>query len=361
MSENNRFKKRIKDLKISLHYQQQIQPNLIDQMTIYQCNECGKTFINNEYLNSHLKRRHNIDQNIDKENIQDSDENTRHTTPEHEKYRTETDRLQSEIKVLKEKLNNTERYFNPHGDQSPDHGTVKIQKSPMYSTESLKDVKQLQKQFDDLKNMVQTELNTIRAQRLANETSSQENLLRKVFEKLENKSELQQAPSIPQTIQNERRDNYIQTDDDLFENISKPTSVVPVEQQNLNPTDSGNLMKRQVYQKKDERSKSFLHNVDELSTEREEKMPNLNLVTENVEKKMEAKTKKEIEKLGEELNKKVNIFKQSTFNQKFLCGISISGVSNAAYGGYMSTLGDYDISHYFLFLTDKNVADSCTR
>lgn len=293
MSENNRLKKRVKDLKLTLHYQHQFQQNINDQISIFQCSECSKTFINDKYLSAHLKRRHNIDQKVDKENLE-SEENTVHTTPEHEKYKMETDRLQSEIKVLKEKLNNTERYFNSdNGNLSPEHGTVKIRRSSITNNERY-DIKDLQKQFETLKDMVQTELNMLKTQKVVEK--SQETLLQKVFDKLESNGQSNY----------ERRNSYVQTDEVDSESVKSKSLVM--KQKTLKFEDD-NVKSRPV--QKDKREQSSFIEIDspmEVENQVVSEKVDIQQVQEKVEKKLEEKTKKEIEELGEQLSKKVCIF-----------------------------------------------------
>lgn len=317
-SENNKLKKKIKDLKMTLHYRHQLQQTLNDQITIYQCNECGKTFINNEYLNAHLKRRHNVsDYKIEddlKDNVcQESPEHTLHTSPEHEIYKTEADRLQSEIKILKEKLNNAERYFHPdsHTSQnlSPNHGTVRIQNNSMY-IECYNDIKGLQQQFELLKTMVQSELQLLKSQKL--EQEKHDHWIQKVFDKLE-PNKICDTTTNHNVASIDCRNSYTQTDetsDQIREDIKQQTQFdnISVEHQN-SPVKvvASSKQRRPSIQKSDDRPSRFIKIVDSMTTTgNSNNMSDLQLVQE-VEKKLEEKTKREIEQLGEQLTMKVTL------------------------------------------------------
>uniref|UniRef100_A0A0C9R5A2 Dzip1_0 protein n=1 Tax=Fopius arisanus TaxID=64838 RepID=A0A0C9R5A2_9HYME len=63
---------------------------------IHKCPHCPKTFISSVFMSSHLTRRH-------------SNQSIPISSPVHEEYRAEAEKLHNEIKNLKERLNETER------------------------------------------------------------------------------------------------------------------------------------------------------------------------------------------------------------------------------------------------------------
>ncbi|XP_043287467.1 uncharacterized protein [Venturia canescens] len=71
----------------------------------HKCPECPKTFVSALFMNAHLSRRH---PNVSRVSL---------SSPAHEQYRAETEKLHNEIKSLKERLNLTERVIRNETDK----------------------------------------------------------------------------------------------------------------------------------------------------------------------------------------------------------------------------------------------------
>ncbi|XP_076242360.1 DAZ interacting zinc finger protein 1 isoform X2 [Calliopsis andreniformis] len=80
---------------------------------IYKCPYCPKTFISSVFLNAHVMRRHTYTPDLYVT-----------SSPVHEHYRNETEKLHNEIKSLKERLNETERVIRNESDKVSDKKTV---------------------------------------------------------------------------------------------------------------------------------------------------------------------------------------------------------------------------------------------
>lgn len=157
-------RKQIKELKSALNCQIVSTQN----MPIFQCNECPKAFSTEEYLLAHIKRRHDSFTNIGVSGTS---------------FQAETDKLQLEIKALKERLNNTEKYIQ-HDDQQ-ETSKEKLKKSDHsvkpHENNLLSD---LQHKFEILKVHVDNELRILQTQKF------DEQKYEKWFETFLNKLEL---------------------------------------------------------------------------------------------------------------------------------------------------------------------------
>ncbi|GJQ85625.1 hypothetical protein Trydic_g20175 [Trypoxylus dichotomus] len=184
------LKKKVKELKESV--QPQITPeNLIP--TSYKCNVCCKMFVSEEFLVAHIKRRHEIDNNP---------------------FQTETDRLQLEIKELKERLNSTEKYIQ--SDSSTKFAQLKQEIIPnndavIGNTAPVDDLKD---KFDHLKTYVEQELTTLRQEKHYQE--KYEKWFELVFQRLDNsRNELQEKQEVLHVTVEEdklvRKDSSTQT------------------------------------------------------------------------------------------------------------------------------------------------------
>lgn len=125
-SETNSLKRRIKDIECS--------PPA--EVATFRCNECSKAFAAEEYLFAHVKRRHE----------------TSNTA-----YQEETNKLQLEIKELKERLNITERLVQQEQTNEKD---VDVSKALSYSK-----LEELQQKFEILRTHVENELKLLHTQK----------------------------------------------------------------------------------------------------------------------------------------------------------------------------------------------------
>nr|CAH7737657.1 unnamed protein product [Callosobruchus chinensis] len=98
----------------------------------FRCDKCVKAFLNEDYLNSHIKRRHN---DISK-------------TPNNGDKTPETDQMQSEIKELKERLNATEKMLK----DKTDHADMKENKG------NDQEVREIYNKFEKFKEQVENEI-----------------------------------------------------------------------------------------------------------------------------------------------------------------------------------------------------------
>ncbi|KAI4464698.1 zinc finger protein dzip1 [Holotrichia oblita] len=140
------LKKQVQELKQpvqqQLQHQQQIMPDNFLPAT-FKCNICCKMFVSEDFLLSHVKRRHEIDNNP---------------------FQTETDRLQLEIKELKERLNSTEKLIQ--SDSNTKILQQKIESIP--NNDAVIEnthVDDLKDKFDHLKVYVEKELTVLRQEK----------------------------------------------------------------------------------------------------------------------------------------------------------------------------------------------------
>ncbi|XP_018561298.1 zinc finger protein DZIP1 [Anoplophora glabripennis] len=105
----------------------------------FKCDKCPKAFSSEEYLNSHIKRRHN-------------DENRTSTN-------AETDQLQSEIKQLKERLNITEKLL-----QEKDEQTQNVKLKENENENKLKVIEILEK-FEKFKDKVEYDIKMLQIEK----------------------------------------------------------------------------------------------------------------------------------------------------------------------------------------------------
>lgn len=102
----------------------------IDQRASFKCDQCNKVFSTEEFLNSHIKRRHSLQQE------------------------PETEKIQMEIKELKGRLNNAEKMIQKeHEIESNISKEVDVRK-----------LEDLQQKFEDLRLQVQSELKILQTQ-----------------------------------------------------------------------------------------------------------------------------------------------------------------------------------------------------
>jgi uncharacterized C2H2 Zn-finger protein len=104
----------------------------IDEKTTFKCEQCSKVFSSQEFLNSHIKRRHSF--------VEEA----------------EADKLQMEIKELKGRLNSAEKMIQKEQNHEVDTNVSKEVES--------KKIEELQQKFEDLRVQVQSELKILQAQ-----------------------------------------------------------------------------------------------------------------------------------------------------------------------------------------------------
>lgn len=138
------LKKQVQELKqpVQQQHQQQIMPENFLPAT-FKCNICYKVFVSEDFLLSHVKRRHEIDNNP---------------------FQTETDRLQLEIKELKERLNSTEKFIQSDSNTKVAQQKVEVIPNNDAVMENIH-VDDLKDKFDNLKVYVEKELTVLRQEK----------------------------------------------------------------------------------------------------------------------------------------------------------------------------------------------------
>ncbi|KAF5298488.1 hypothetical protein FQR65_LT01267 [Abscondita terminalis] len=132
-------KTQVKDLQSTLT----CQITNTQSIPVFQCGQCPKVFSTEEYLLAHTQRRH---------------ENVSYGTS----FQVETDKLQSEIKALKERLNNTEKFIH-HEDEKL--SAKFISSSIKNNTVENTLLTELQHKFEMLKMHVDNELRMLQTQK----------------------------------------------------------------------------------------------------------------------------------------------------------------------------------------------------
>lgn len=93
----------------------------------FKCTKCPKAFSSEEFLNSHIKRRHTNAEN----------------------YNSETDKLNMEIKELKERLNNTEKLLKEQKEKCPENGFLDASNGKLHLSEVLDKFEKFKLQMDE--------------------------------------------------------------------------------------------------------------------------------------------------------------------------------------------------------------------
>ncbi|XP_011145634.2 zinc finger protein DZIP1L isoform X1 [Harpegnathos saltator] len=123
---------------------------------IHKCPHCPKTFVSTLFVNAHVARRHSY--------ISDM---CLSTSPVHEHYRAETEKLHNEIKTLKERLNQTERIIMNESDKlldNPERDYIRNMKKNEYNVTTT-DKQEQRKYQEDISNLKDMLFNEIRALR----------------------------------------------------------------------------------------------------------------------------------------------------------------------------------------------------
>lgn len=162
----------------------------------YKCDTCSKLFASEDFLLAHIKRRHSIQQNLST------------------MYEEETNKLQLEIKQLKERLNSTEKLI--HFD--PDNEKENVKERRM-SEEYIK-IYELQQKFEALKVHVENELKLLQTQKNFQEKYE------KWFEETIHKTKpINEEKKIESNSIAERRNNGTQTEE--IRKVMRESAVSP--------------------------------------------------------------------------------------------------------------------------------------
>lgn len=184
--ELNHEKKKVQDLE-----------NMPQPLNIatYKCDNCSKLFASEEFLLAHIKRRHEMQQNMSTI------------------YQEETNKLQLEIKELKERLNSTERMI--HFD--PDNEKENVKERQM-SEEYIK-IYELQQKFEALKVHVENELKLLQTQK------NFQDKYEKWFEETICKTKINDEKKTEALSGRERRNSATQTEE--FRKVTRESAVSP--------------------------------------------------------------------------------------------------------------------------------------
>lgn len=160
---------------------------------LFKCPQCNKLFSTEEFLNSHIKRRHSASVPLDEQKL-------------------ETDKLHLEIKELKGRLNSAEKMFQQ--EQS-------LNGSPAKELDTKK-IDELMQKFEELRLHVQSELKIIQSQH------SLETKYEKLFEVFSNQKLQQKEENVVESCRR-RRESTTQTD----LKVDAPKVLEEIEKENI--------------------------------------------------------------------------------------------------------------------------------
>lgn len=337
-SEVHKLKKKVRDLKSTLQIVQKYKPIGVtnEEIGTFQCNECNKLFVNLEYLKAHILRRH-PNNDIDIENVKNV-ENQINNSPIHTQYKAETDRLQMEIKSLKEKLNNTERFFQNEDQKHKNEDKLEknvAQNANKNSDEYYKGIEKLHEQFELLKTQIESELHTLKEQK--NDQTKYDKMMEHIITKLDEKSNIEDtkdASRIQTTAQihKENDDKEIQVDIQVNEKKKLPRADNVVDVTTEQKSETEKIVKKVAPSPKKQSDGPKLRDsptrfikvsesptklsvttidVADSSTKIETPTPqniaaDISKVKEEVGKELEEKTKQNMEKFSEEITEKMS-------------------------------------------------------
>ncbi|KYN13666.1 Zinc finger protein DZIP1L [Trachymyrmex cornetzi] len=124
---------------------------------VYKCPHCPKTFVRAIFVNAHIARKHSY--------ISDMGVSS---SPVHDHYRAETEKLHNEIKTLKERLNQTERVIRNESDKLLDNSEKDYSRNTNKNEYDFSRVDRFQEQrryqedIGSLKNMLFDEIRALR-------------------------------------------------------------------------------------------------------------------------------------------------------------------------------------------------------
>uniref|UniRef100_A0A6P7GRQ8 Zinc finger protein Dzip1 n=1 Tax=Diabrotica virgifera virgifera TaxID=50390 RepID=A0A6P7GRQ8_DIAVI len=138
-----KLKQELKELK---QYIEELESHISSSRNVtarYPCETCSKMFSSEDYLNSHVKRRH--------------------STPENKNVQTEAEKLHSEIKELKERLNTTEKFIQ----EKPSPRDAENFKEVSTETEgkTAKLVCEIQESFEKFRDQVEDKMNSLQTEK----------------------------------------------------------------------------------------------------------------------------------------------------------------------------------------------------
>ncbi|XP_072767864.1 uncharacterized protein Dzip1 [Anoplolepis gracilipes] len=123
---------------------------------IFKCPHCPKTFVRAIFVNAHIARKHSYISDMSVV-----------TSPVHEHYRVETEKLHNEIKTLKERLNQTERVIRNESDKLLDNAqdyTRNTSKNEydISNLDRFQEQRRFQEDIGSLKSMLFNEIRALR-------------------------------------------------------------------------------------------------------------------------------------------------------------------------------------------------------
>lgn len=187
VQENKDLKSYINELKIEVN---ELRKDL--NVASFKCEQCSKLFATEEYLSAHIRRRHEVQ-----------------ITP----YQEETNKLQLEIKQLKERLNSTEKIV--HLDEKGSQDNLDNSK-----------VSELQHKFEILKVHVENELKLMQTQK--NFQEKYERWFEDAFSKIHTMSSDSGGLKVQQDdLGCHRRDSMTQTDTLVKNVVTRDVGVSP--------------------------------------------------------------------------------------------------------------------------------------
>ncbi|KYM81764.1 Zinc finger protein DZIP1L [Atta colombica] len=149
----------VKNLKERSKEKRKLIETSIDEISngeVYKCPHCPKTFVRAIFVNAHIARKHSY--------ISDMGVSS---SPVHDHYRAETEKLHNEIKTLKERLNQTERVIRNESDKLLDNSEKDYSRNTSkneydFSRDRFQGQRRYQEDIGSLKNMLFDEIRALR-------------------------------------------------------------------------------------------------------------------------------------------------------------------------------------------------------